>query len=180
MKTLLLSALLFSSVALAANPPTAASKPVPQAPASWSGHDEMEGRGPDFERRMRMMLVVGLADALSLNEGEAIALADKIKAFDERRRPVREQMKEAMKTLKAAADGDQSALGQVDNATQKVFDGRQQMAALDKEMYLTVSKDMQPQKRAQLAMFLAKVPAKGPMGMGGPPGDREGRKRFER
>jgi len=179
MKTVLLSALLLSSVALAANPPTAQSKPAPQpqAPASWGGHEEMEGRGPDFERRMRMMLVVGLADALSLNEGEAIALADKIKAFDEKRRPVREQMKEAMKTLKAASEGDQSALGQVDNATQKVFDGRQQMAALDKEMYLTVSKDMQPQKRAQLAIFLAKFHKE----MGGRGGEHQkGRHRFER
>ena len=67
----------------------------------------------------------------------------------------------------------------VDTATQKIFDGRQQMASIDKQMFLTISKDMQPQKRAQLAMFLAKFHAKG-MGMGGGHGDHEGRKRFER
>ncbi len=174
MKKLLVGCLLLSGLAFAANPPP---KAQPQAPAAWNGPGE---RGEEFQRRQRMMLVVGLADALSLNEGEAIALADKIKAFDEQRTPVRESMRDAMKTLKAAADGDQAALGQVDNATQKFFDGRQQMAAIDKQMFLSISKDMQPQKRAQLAIFLAKFHAKGPMGMGGPHGDREGRKRFER
>ncbi|MFT3840452.1 MAG: hypothetical protein QM723_25915 [Myxococcaceae bacterium] len=173
MKTLLIGCLLVSGVAFAANP---VGKAQPQAPAQWNGGGE---RGEEMQRRMRMMLVVGLADALSLNEGEAIALADKIKVFDEQRAPVRESMKEAMKTLKSAADGDQAALGQVDNATQKIFDGRQQMAAIDKQMFQTISKDMQPQKRAQLAMFLAKFHAKG-MGMGGHHGDHEGRKHLER
>lgn len=167
MKTVLLSAVLLSSLALAGNPAGVSNRAQPQAPARWNGGEGMEGKGAEFQHRMRMMLVVGLADALSLNEGEAIALADKMKAFDEKRAPVREQMRDAMKTLKAASEGDQVALGQVDNATAKVFDGRQQMAAIDKEMYLAISKDLTPQKKAQLAVFLAKFHAKAMGGMGG-------------
>jgi hypothetical protein len=58
--------------------------------------------------------------------------------------------------LKAASDGDPSALPQVDAAVQRVLDGRQQMAQLDKEMFAGLSAGLTPQKRAQLAIFLAK------------------------
>ena len=61
-----------------------------------------------------------------------------------------------MKVLKAAADGDSVALGKVDQATNTLLDVRQQMAVVDKEMFIGVSKDLKPQQRAQLALFLAK------------------------
>src|SRR5262249_10726446 len=127
---------------------------------------------------MRLMLVVGIADALSLNETEAIRLADKIKVFEDKRKPLREQMHDSMKVLKAAADGDQAALGRVDQATMTVLDTRAQMAAVDKEMFVAVSKDLTPQKRAQLALFLAKfmheAQFKAHGGFGG--GERGGRR----
>src|SRR4051812_36639817 len=143
MKKLIVALLAVSSVAMAAPPPPpGAGAP----PARWDG-DRGE-RGPEFkeelQRKMHMMMVVGMADALGLNEAEALKLSEKLKGFEEKRRPVREAMGEAMKTLKSASDGDSSALPQVDAAVQKVLDGRQQMAALDKEMFSVLSKDLTP------------------------------------
>jgi Spy/CpxP family protein refolding chaperone len=155
MKKLMAALMTISSLAFAA-PPAA----QPQAQATQSGWgdkgEKQEMRREDFEKRMRLMLVVGIAENLNLSETEAIRLADKMKVFEDQRKPLREQMHDSMQILKAASDGDQAALGKVDQATATVFDTRAQLAAVDKQMFLTVSKDLTPQKRAQLAIFLAK------------------------
>lgn len=155
MKKFLVAAVLaVSAVAIAAPPPAGA------PPAKWDerGGDHAE-RKAEMAKKLHMMLVVGIADALSLTEAEALKLSDRLKGFEEKRRPVREGMGESLRILKAAADGDASAAAQVDGAVQKLFDGRQQMAAMDKEMFAGLSKDLNPQKRAQLAVFLAKFHA---------------------
>ncbi|MBK7863475.1 MAG: hypothetical protein IPJ65_33715 [Archangiaceae bacterium] len=164
MKKLIAAAVLAVSAVSFAAPPAqgvaaqrGAAAPAAQAQPGGPWDDERgEGRREEHEKRMRMMMVVGMAEALNLSEAEAIRLGDKIRAFDDKRKPLREQMFDSMKLLKAAADGDQAALGRVDQATVALLDLRQQMAAVDKEMFLTVSKDLTPQKRAQLALFLAK------------------------
>jgi Spy/CpxP family protein refolding chaperone len=117
--------------------------------------DDGAARRAEHERKMRTMMVVGMAEALQLNEQEALRMSEKIKVLDEKRKPLREAMGESMRTIKAAADGDATALTQVDAAMDKVLSGRQQMAALDKEMFQVLGKDLTPQKRAQLAVFLA-------------------------
>jgi Spy/CpxP family protein refolding chaperone len=151
MKKLMMAVMTMSSLAFAA-PPAA----QPQAQATQSGWGEKGERREEMEKRMRLMMVVGIAENLNLSETDAIRLADKIKVFEDQRKPLREQMHDSMKVLRAAADGDQAALGKVDQATATVFDTRAQLAAVDKQMFLTVSKDLTPQKRAQLAVFLAK------------------------
>ena len=153
MKKILVALMAVSSLAFAAPPPPVA----PAAPpAKW---DDRAERKEEMAKKVHMLLVVGIADALSLNESEALKLSDKLKGFEERRRPVREGMGESLRILKAAADGDASATGQVDSAVQRLFDSRMQMAAMDKEMFAGLSKDLAPQKRAQLAIFLAKFHA---------------------
>lgn len=157
MKKLIAAAVLaVSAVSFAAPPPPQQSSVAASKPGFGGWDDDRGDRREEREKRMRMMLVVGVAEALSLSEAEAIRLADKMKTFDDKRRPLREQMFEAMRVVKAAADGDAAALGKVDQATTALLDLRQQMAAVDKEMFLGVSKDLTPQKKAQLALFLAK------------------------
>ena len=166
MKTVFLAVLAVSSLAFAGPPPSAA----PGGPPSrWDrGGEHGAEAKEELQRKLHLMLVVGLADAMGLNETEALRLSDRLKVFEDKRRPVREGMGEAMKILKSAADGDASAAAQVDAAVQKVLDGRQQMAALDKEMFQGLSKDLTPQRRAQLALFLARFHAEvGKMGKGG-------------
>jgi len=157
-KTLIAALLLSSSLVLAA-PPPAAAPAGKTGPAKWEkgGDAERAARREERQRKMRMALVVGIADALDITDpADALKLSDRIKAFDDRRTPLREQMGEAMKTLRAAADGDQAALPQVDAAIARVLDGRAQMAALDKEMVTALSVGQTPQKRAKLALFLAR------------------------
>ncbi len=156
MKTLMLAVMTLSTLAVAAPPSSLNTQAA--AGGAQGGWNDGKGaeRREEFQKRMRLMLVVGIAEHLNMSEGEAIRLADKMKVFDDRRKPLREQMGESMKTLKAAADGDQASLGKVDQVTMSLLDTRAQMAAIDKEMFITVSKDLTPQKRAQLALFLAK------------------------
>ena len=108
------------------------------------------------EKRARVMRLVGLAEALDLSSAEALRLNDVMKRFDERRRPLREQVVESARLLKRAATGETDALGQVDQATQRIFDARAQMASIDREMFDALAQGLKPQQRAQLALFLAK------------------------
>lgn len=184
LKTCLLAALVVVSTAAVAAPPPGPGVVPPERRAGLRMDGDGEGGPGDFkgpgghegmERRMRLMFVVGLADALSLPEAEALKLADKVKGFHERRKPLRQDMHEAMKTLKAAADGDAAAQGKVDAAMTKILDGRAQMAAIDRELYQALARDLNPQKRAQLALFLAHFQKEM---RGGPGGGHGGKGRF--
>jgi hypothetical protein len=107
------------------------------------------------ERQTRLMRVVGLAEELELDEAQALKMADTMRQFDERRRPLVEQVQESAQVLRKAARGDAPAQSQVDQAVQRVFDARAQLTALDRDMYQALAKDLPPQKRAQLAIFMA-------------------------
>lgn len=120
------------------------------APADNAGEADRE------EKRARMMRVLGLAEELGLDETQALKMAETMRQFDERRRPLMEQVQESARVLRRAAGGDASVQSQVDQAVQKVFDARAQLATLDRDMYQALSKDLPPQKRAQLAIFMAR------------------------
>ena len=110
----------------------------------------------DTERQMRMARVVGLAEELELDSSQALKLDETLRKFDERRRPLREQVRDSAEVLNRAANGDNAALSQVDQAAQRAFDARAQLTALDREMFQALSKDLPPQKRAKLALFMAR------------------------
>ncbi len=158
MKTKLLSLLvvLGALTAFAAPPPGKLGPGPGPGPGGWRDGDRgdrMEAR----EREARLMYVVAIAEALELNEGEAIKLSEKIKVLDEKRRPLRQAMGEAMRAVKDAAEGDQTALSQIDANVAKVLDGRAQMAVLDKELFTSLSQGYPPQKRARLALVLGRL-----------------------
>lgn len=156
MKTKLVTMLVMlgAMTAFAAPPPGGKGGPGRFADEDGDGiGDRMEARA----REARLMYVVAISEALGLNEAEALKLSEKLKVVEEKRLPLRKQMGEAMKTLRAAADGEQAALGQVDSAVQRVLDGRSQMAALDKELFATLSQGYTPQQRAKLALVLARL-----------------------
>jgi hypothetical protein len=105
---------------------------------------------------MRVARVLGLAEELQLDSAQALKLDETLRKFDERRRPLREQVRESAATLERAAGGDSAAMNQVDQAAQRAFDARAQLTALDREMFQSLSKDLPPQKRAKLALFMAR------------------------
>ncbi|MFT3710828.1 MAG: hypothetical protein QM817_24655 [Archangium sp.] len=153
MKTKLIAVLAVLSMTAFAAPPPAG------APAGGGGKwaENKEDRLENREQKMRLMYLVAISEALELSDAEALKLSDKLKAIEEKRRPLRQQMGEAMKSLRDASDGDQAALGQVDANVQRVLDGRAQMAAMDKELFAQLSQGLTPQKRAKLALVLARM-----------------------
>lgn len=110
----------------------------------------------EAEKQLRLARVLGLAEDLELDSAQALKMDETMRKFDERRRPLKEQVRESADILERAADGDSSAMSQVEQAAQRAFDARAQLAALDREMFQTLSKDLPPQKRAKLALFMAR------------------------
>lgn len=153
MKTKLLAVVvaLASLTSFAAPPPGAGPGP------KWADREDREERMEAREQKLRLMYVVAISEALELSDAEALKLSDKLKGIEEKRRPLRQAMGEAMKSLRDAADGDQAALGQVDANVAKVLEGRAQMAAMDKDLFAQLSQGLTPQKRAKLALVLARM-----------------------
>jgi hypothetical protein len=100
--------------------------------------------------------VVRLAEALDLSEPEALRLGAELKAFDEKRRPLRQQLRESLGVLKKAAKGEPASQPSVDAAVRQVLETRQRLASLDQELYASLSKNLDAQKRARLGLILAK------------------------
>lgn len=113
-----------------------------------------------MEKRQRLRQVLELSDALELDNAQALKMEETLRRFDERRRPLREQVREAARILLLASKGDSAALPQVDGAAQRAFEARERIAALDKEMYQALAKELPPEKRALLALTLARTEGK--------------------
>lgn len=135
-----------------------AAPPDRTGPAKWGQNDERRAdRLEAREREVHLMYVVAISESLGLTEAEAIKMGERLKAFDERRRPLRESMGTAMKALRDAAEGDQAALAQVDANVNQVLDGRAQLAQLDKELFASLAQGQSPERRAKLALTLARL-----------------------
>jgi hypothetical protein len=124
-------------------------------------HEARDGeRLERMEKRQRLRQVLELSDALELDNAQALKMEETLRRFDEKRRPLREQVREAARILHLAARGDSAALPQVDGAAQRAFEARERIAALDKEMYQALAKELPPEKRARLALTLARTEGK--------------------
>jgi len=142
----------------------------PDKLASAEGHPAEMAR---MEERARTLRAMGVAEALDLDTAEALKVNAQMKAFDDKRRPLRQQVHESLKVLRQAADGDAASGAQVDDAIQKVVDGRAKLAQVDREMFAAVSQGRSPQARAKLALFLAHFHEE-MRGMHGGPGGPQG------
>ena len=103
--------------------------------------------------RQRLMKVVGLAEALELNEVQALRMADVMRRDDDRKAPLQVQNAELDKVIKRASEGDSAAVGQVDRAIQTISDNRVQVQQLDREMMDELGRNLSPQQRAKLMIF---------------------------
>lgn len=118
-------------------------------------------RGPDparqekIEKRLRTFRTIGLAQALDLDAARALQLDAQMAQFDERRKPLHEQLKQSKDILERASDGDPAAAAQVDQAIDNAFQARAQLEQIDRDMLAQISKGMNPQQKAKLAVFLA-------------------------
>nr|WP_225412847.1 hypothetical protein [Stigmatella hybrida] len=117
-------------------------------------------RREDMERQLRVARLVELSAELELDSAQALKMDGILRQFDERRRPLHEQVRDSAKLLHRAAKGDGAAQSQVDQAAQRAFDARAQLAALDRELYQALAQELPAQKKAQLALFLARFDRK--------------------
>src|SRR5262249_30250130 len=142
MRRFLVALLAIPLVTWGANPPT----PAERAAANQK----------KVQNDLHLLRIIGLADALGLNEAEAMRLDRIMHPFDERKREVRAQINEAAKVIQRATEGDPSALSRVDQAMETVLSGRVLVAEIDKEMIQALSRELTPQQRAKMSVFFAK------------------------
>ncbi len=107
------------------------------------------------QARMRIMRLVGLADALGLDEAQALRIHETMRPFDERRAALEVENAGLARLVKRAADGDAGALGQVDQALQRMFDNRAEIQQLNRQMIEAAGKQLSARQRAQMAVFFA-------------------------
>lgn len=112
-----------------------------------------EARRAHMMKRMRMVRTIGLAEALDLNDAEALHARDVMSKFDEKRMAIGKQMREAGETLRQAARGDAAAQKGVDEALKRIRELRSQAQALSDEMFQAVTKGFSPERKAKAALF---------------------------
>jgi hypothetical protein len=146
MRKTLYALLLLPTLALAETPKT----PPPAAAGPGPGNDPARAL-----KRMQLARTLGLATVLDLDTEQALKLGQTMSRFDDRRRTLREQAREARDTLHAAAvPGGKASAAEVDGAIAKLLDLRAQSQALDKEMLQAVTQNLSPQQKARAVMFL--------------------------
>jgi hypothetical protein len=135
------------------------------------------GRGdPErMEKRMRLARTLGLAEALDLDQAQALKLGESVAKFDDRRLAAHKQLRDSHDVLRRAAKGEKVAAADVDQAIKTALDARAQIQTIDREVVAAVTKDLSPDKKARAVLFLERF--QGRFGPGGPRGTRDGMNR---
>lgn len=115
-----------------------------------------EARTAQMDSRAQMMMTLQLAEALELDDAGTLKLRQSIAQWDAQRAPLRQQMFDQAQVLRRAAKGDTTAYGQVDQAIQKVISLRTQIHQVDQQMFQQLSQGLPPQKKARLALAIAR------------------------
>ena len=120
-----------------------------------------QGAGPPrekFERRQRMIRVIQISEDLHFTDAESLKLNEQLTHFDVRRLPLQRELTQQVQLLRRAAQGDASTFAQVDTALTRAQQLKAQIQGVDVELFTALSKGMTPQKKAQLALTLARLP----------------------
>jgi hypothetical protein len=116
------------------------------------------GAAEQWQKRARLMRTLAIADALGLDDAGTLRLNAQLASYEERRQPLQQQLFAESQTLRRAARGDTTALGQVDGAIQKIFALKAQLEQLDRALFTELSAGLTPQKKAALALAMARLP----------------------
>jgi len=129
--------------------------------AQDAGPSSGMGSGPSgeqWQKRARLMRTLAIADALDLDDTATLKLRDHLAHFEQTRAPIQAQLLEQTVVLRRAAKGDTTAFAQVDGAIQKVLALRGQLEQLDRQLFAELSAGLSPQKKARLALAMARLP----------------------
>jgi len=160
-----LALVLLPALALAQGAPP--SSGPPGAPPSGPGAkgERSKDHWERMEKRMRVARALGLAEALDLDETQALKMNQLMAGFDARRKPIFQSLRESMKGLRDAAHAKPGKEGAasapptdkaVDQAVAGIFDAREKLQAIDREMYQTLSKGLSAEQRARMVVFFAR------------------------
>lgn len=137
--------------------PTLASAAPQSPPARGAGQaGDDAARAAQMQKRMRIARTLGLAEALELDDAAALRARDVLGRFDDRRAPLRKQVRDNVRVLRDASRGDKDAASHVDAALQKLREARTQLQNLDAEMLQQLTQGLSPEKKARAALFLAR------------------------
>ena len=115
-----------------------------------------EARVAQMDSHAQMMMTLQLAEALELDDAGTLKLRQSVAQWDAQRAPLRQQMFDQAQVLRRAAKGDTTAYGQVDQAIQKIISLRTQMHQVDQQMFQQLSQGLPPQRKARLALAIAR------------------------
>jgi hypothetical protein len=145
-----------------------------RGPAQGARHAMGPGGGEPalMRQRMRLARTLGLAEALELDEAQALKLGQLLGQFDERQLAAQRQLDAAFGVLRQAASAEKASPADVERAIKDAFDARAQIQALERERATAVTRDLPPQKRARAVLFLERFQTRfgGDGGPGGPMG----------
>ncbi|HET8722687.1 MAG TPA: hypothetical protein VFM53_00695 [Anaeromyxobacteraceae bacterium] len=140
-------------------PPPGAGQGAGPGPGPGAGGGRGAWMDPEVrervERRLRLARSLGLAEALDLDEAGTARLAAVMAPFDARRKAVLDGLQADLRTIRLAARG-KGRLAEVDGAVQRVFEGRAQLLAIDREMFQALAKGMPAEQVARMALFFAR------------------------
>jgi len=114
-------------------------------------------RRAEMDQRAQMMMTLQLAEVLELDDAATLKLKQTVAQWDAQKAPLRQQMFDQAQVLRRAAKGDTTAYRQVDQAIQKILDVRSQLHAIDQKMFQQLSQGLPPQKKAKLALTIARM-----------------------
>lgn len=112
------------------------------------------------EKKLRMHMVVELADQLSLDEKGALRVSQTLEKFGDRRHTLHEAMRKQREIVRRAADGDAEAGKALPGAITQIRDSRKQMEDLHFEQYTALAQGLTATQQAKLALFMAEMPQK--------------------
>jgi len=175
-RTALLSALVALALPLAASAQSGPGEPPGPGPGAGmepgGRHGHGKENGPPDARRVKLALTLGLAEALELDDAQALKLRGVVDQFEQKRTPLQAQQRDALKILRAAADSEKPDAAAVDQALTRLLDAREKLQALDRELVGGITRDLPAQKKARAVLFLARfherMREKGAAGRRGP------------
>lgn len=111
-----------------------------------------------LEQRARFMATMQIAEVLGLDDAATLKLRDTLTRWDSQKAPLRQEMFDLAQVLRRAGRGDTTAYNQVDPAIKRLVEIRAQFQQMDQSLFQQLSTGLSPQKKAKLALVMAKLP----------------------
>jgi len=99
-----------------------------------------------------------ISEVLGLDDPGTLKLRDTLTRWDTQKAPIRQEMFDLAQVLRRAGRGDTTAYGQVDAAIKRIQELRSQLQQIDQQLFQQLSAGLPPQKKAKLALVMAKLP----------------------